>query len=79
MKETNRVPEDVRSWVSSIDKRLDRVDILSGGINNPTYRFSGSSSSLVVKSFTGSSVTKHERYQAEVGFLSLANFIMVFT
>ena len=68
-------PEFATEWCRSLGVNADTLELLQGGINNEVFICGGGDHSFVLKRYAEDPVEKHDRFQAEVEFLSYAQLV----
>ncbi len=75
MKFPSHPPEFAKEWCRSLGVNVNTLELLKGGINNEVFICGVGDHSFVLKRYAEASVEKHDRFQAEVDFLSYAQLV----
>jgi len=67
------LPEFARHWAEKLGCKPSRLKALRGGINNRVYLCNGERQQRIIKGYQKSKRDQHDRMEAEVQFLKLAN------
>jgi len=66
-------PEFATEWCRSLGVNPNTLESLQGGINNQVFICGVGDNSFILKGYAMDSVEKHDRFEAEVEFLTYAN------